>query len=90
MENTYRTKDLASAAMLIVKGHPMLQMEREAEICFFIFSSEQECERLSDQFFFGEVLVNARDYYEAMNRLKNKIFSYISYGKSHENTHIKQ
>jgi len=73
MENIYKTKDLAEAGALIIKKLQLI--EREGKICWFLFSNKQECEKLSNQFFFGEFLVNALEYHETLNRLKNRIFS---------------
>ncbi len=71
----YKTKDLAEAGALIVKKQQLVEIEREGKTCWFVFQNGQECQRLSNEFFFGELLLNARDYYEALNRLKNRIFS---------------
>lgn len=75
MENIYKTKDLAEAGALIIKKLQLIEIEREGKICWFIFDNKQECEKLSNQFFFGEFLVNALEYHETLNRLKNRIFS---------------
>jgi len=75
MENIYKTKDLAEAGALIIKKLQLIEIEREGKICWFLFSNKQECEKLSNQFFFGEFLVNALEYHETLNRLKNRIFS---------------
>ena len=37
--------------------------------------SKEECEEISNQFFFGELLVNAKKYHEATQTLKNRIFN---------------
>jgi len=71
----YKTKDLAEAGVLIIKKQQLTRIDREGMICWFLFNNKKECENLSNQFFFGEVLVNAREYYETINRLKNRIFS---------------
>lgn len=71
----YKTKDLAEAGALIVKKQRLVEIERDGKTCWFIFGNKQECEKLSKQFFFGELIVNAREYYEVLNRLKNRIFS---------------
>lgn len=71
----YKTKDLAEAACLITVKKQLVQVDRNGSICWFIFEDRKTCEALSREFFFGEVLVNARDFYEALNRLKHKIFS---------------
>jgi len=71
----YKTKDLAEAACLITTKKRLVQVDRNSSICWFVFDDQKACEALSREFFFGEVLVNARDFYEALNRLKHKIFS---------------
>lgn len=71
----YKTKDLAESAALIIKNIRLIRIDREGRICWFVFDNKEECEKLSNQFFFGELQVNAREYYEALGRLKNRIFS---------------
>lgn len=73
--NQYKTKDLAEAAALIVEGLVLSTIERQGNTCWFIFEDDDECRQLSQKFFFGGLLVDARQYYEAMGRLKNRIFS---------------
>lgn len=75
MTTEYSTKDLGEAGALIVKGQKLIRMDREGKICWFVFEDKEICERLSNQFFFGELYVNAREFYEALGRLKNRIFS---------------
>lgn len=72
----YKTKDLAESAALITKGQKLISMERENKICWFIFENKKECEKLSSDFFFGELQVNARIFYETIVRLKHRIFSF--------------
>lgn len=71
----YKTKDLAEAAALIVKKLPLISIERDCAICWFVFENKKECQLVSNRFFFGELQVNAREYQEAMARLKNRIFA---------------
>ena len=75
MENNYKTKDLAEAGVLIIKKQRLIKIDREGAICWFIFSDKLECEKLSNLFFFGELLVNAKDYHQTLSVLKNRIFS---------------
>jgi len=74
MSKEYKTKDLAEAAALIATGQQLQRIVREGSICFFIFTDKIYCEKVSNEFFFGNLQVNARDYHESMNRLKNRIF----------------
>ncbi len=73
--STYKTKDLAEAAVLIAMKRSLLNMEREGNTCWFIFDSKKRCEELSHEFFFDTLLVDARTYFEAWTRLKNRIFA---------------
>ncbi len=74
MDN-YKTKDLAEGAMLLVMKRNLLGIEREGNICYFVFENKKRCEELSQQFFFDTLLVDARSYHEAMVRLKSRIFA---------------
>ena len=73
--DTYKTKDLAEAAALLVMKRALATIERKGNICFFVFENKSRCEEISRQFFFDTLLVNAREYHEAIARLKNRIFS---------------
>jgi len=76
MENEYyKTKDLGEAGVLIIKKQKLIKINREGLICWFVFSDKPECEKLSNLFFFGELLVNAKDYHQILSVLKNRIFS---------------
>ncbi len=70
----YKTKDLGEAGSLIVKGENLIRIERNGKVCWFVFQDKAECLRISNLFFFGRLEVNARDYFEALGRLKNRIF----------------
>ena len=71
----YRTKDLAEASMLAVKKQKLTTIEKEGRICWFVFENKQECEQLANEYYYGEIFVNARSFHEAMSRLKGRIFS---------------
>lgn len=71
----YKTRDLAEAAALVVKEQRLVGLERDGRIFLFVFSDENpDRSEYTNQFFFGELLVNAREYHEAIVRLKNMIF----------------
>lgn len=72
---TFRTKDLSEASLLLTKDNQLLEIERDGNTCWFVFEDRKACEELSNQFWFGKCLVNAKSFYEAMNTLKNRIFS---------------
>jgi len=73
--DNYKTRDLAEAATLIVKGQQFLTILREGNICWFVFGNKDVCEQLSNQYYYSEVLVNARAFHEACSRLKGRVFA---------------
>ena len=75
IKSEYKTKDLAEASFLLVKGKIIQRIERINHVCWFIFQNELECRRLSDLFWFGNSTVNGKSFYEAIQTLKNRIFS---------------
>ena len=74
-KHTYKTRHLAEAAALIVMGLKFIRMEREGAICWFAFDDNAKCSSVSNDFFFGSLLVNAREYHDAMSLLKNRVYS---------------
>jgi hypothetical protein len=75
MNREYITKDLAEASALMVKRLKLIRIDRIGSICWFVFDDSEACTKISSDFFFGELIVNARSYYEAIQILKNRIFS---------------
>ena len=73
--NEYQTKNIGEAAGFIAKNIKLIRIDRENEVCFFVFEKKSECEKLSKDFFFGELLVNARIFFESEKRLKQLIFT---------------
>ena len=71
----YRTKDLGEAAALLVKEASLTDIERIGNVCWFIFENGKSCKDIATQFHFGTVIVDARAYYEAVKRLKSRIFN---------------
>ena len=71
----FKTRDLAESSALIIKGKILERMEREGRVCIFVFKDRKKCEEISNQYFFGELEVNAREFYETIIRLKNRIFA---------------
>lgn len=74
-DKEYFTKDLAEASFLIVKGKLLYRIERKGRICWFIFLDKQECEQLANEYWFRNSSVIAKSFYEAIQTLKNRIFS---------------
>jgi len=75
MENTFKTKDLAESSFLLAKGKIVDRIEREGKTCWFIFKDNLGCQKLVNDFWFNNPLIPAKSYYEAIQTLKNRIFS---------------
>lgn len=75
MQNrTYKTKDIGVSAMLLTLGIPLVKVNRSNETVFFEFSQDDKCKELSNQYWFGNCLVNAKDFHQNLGVLKGQIF----------------
>ena len=72
---TYKTKDLGESAALIIKNMRLIRIDREGRICWFVFEKNRESEEITKEFFFADLMVNAREYFETIRRLKSLIYS---------------
>jgi hypothetical protein len=70
----YRIRDLSEAGVLLVSGKKLIEIEKEGSVCWFDFEDFDDCKRISELFWFGELMVNAKSYYDAITRLKSRIF----------------
>lgn len=75
IKTEYRTRDLAEASILFAKKQRLSRLERKGKVCWFVFENKKVCQEISRQFWFGECLVNGKDYHDAMQTLKNRIFA---------------
>ena len=75
MENNFRTKDLYLSAFLCAKGLTLEQVERENNICWFVFGNDQRIKKLIKEYWSGTSLCNAKDYADAIRTLKDRIFN---------------
>ena len=74
-ESSYKTRDLAESAALLLKGQKLINIERFGKTCWFVFANQNECRKISSEYFFGEVTVNAHTFYQALTKLKNRVFA---------------
>jgi hypothetical protein len=72
-ENEYKTKDLPEVAALIIKKQGLIKIQRDGSVCWFVFQHNKKCEEISTAYYFGNLLVNAREFYETMKMLKGKV-----------------
>lgn len=76
-DKEYKTKDIGESSALITCGQKIIDIQRDGKICWFVFEHTNKCIEISREYFFGRLKGNLRQYNEAMNVLKNRIFSYI-------------
>lgn len=75
LQSEYRTKDLGEAAALFCKSAKLLRLEQEEGFSWFIFRSKDICQRISNNYWFGELLINAKSYQDALRTLKDRLFA---------------
>lgn len=73
----YKTRDLAESAALIAHRQPLLTVKCLEGVCWFYFNFSEECKRLSQLFYFGDLPVNAREYSQLSKGLTKKMFEAI-------------
>lgn len=79
-KNEYQTKDLYEAALLYAKEIPLIKLSWVENKCFFVFKDQKTsnkitCEKLSQDFWNGDLAVNSMDYVLAIKHLKERIFA---------------
>lgn len=76
MDNRYyKTKDLGECTALIVNDQRLINIERIGKTCWFIFTNSEQVSKISYEYFFGDLKVNARLFHQAYSMLKNRIFT---------------
>ena len=75
--NFYRTRDLGESAALLLSNVRLVSFAREGKICWFYFEDAEKSKQISNNYFFGELMVNARDFQQALTKLKNRIYAGI-------------
>lgn len=71
----YKTKDLNIATALLCKGAKMAFTEKKDLVTWFFFEDPEKCEKIENDFKFGELLVDVKDYIHYKDQLMNKIRS---------------
>lgn len=75
MPQEYKTKDLGESAALICKSARLLRLERQFDFFWFVFSDKKFCQKITDDYWYGELLVNAKSYQNALRTLKDRLFA---------------
>lgn len=75
MDNRFSTKDLYLGGMIYAKGAKFVGIERQGNVCWFVFENKAFCEDLQQQFYARTAEVNAKGFTEAIRTLKELVFS---------------
>lgn len=75
INNTHREKDLYIGAFLYASGRKLLRLEWAGAFYWFVFEDKERCEELSNQYWSGEAVVNAKAYVDALRTLKDRLFA---------------
>lgn len=73
-EYLFESRDLAESSYLLASGIILESVEREGTTCWFVFQDKESCEKLVHQYRFGDSLVQAKEFYGAIQTLKGLIF----------------
>lgn len=73
--NPFRVKDLYLAAFLHSQGKVLLSVERDGDVCWFVFPDKGSCEKLADQYWGGRATSGAKVLVDSIRTLKDLIFS---------------
>lgn len=71
----YKTKDLGEAAALFCKSARLLRLEKQFDFFWFVFTDKVSCQKITDDYWYGELLVNAKSYQNALRTLKDRLFA---------------
>lgn len=74
MVSEYETKDISEAAALILWKQSLKDVQKRGSVSWFIFDGRKNCLKLSKEYYFGDLKVNARQYSQELKRLKILIF----------------
>lgn len=73
--DAYITKDLGEAAALVCSSAKLLRLQKESKFFWFIFANKPFCEQLANDYWSGDLKINARQYNEALRSLKDRLFA---------------
>ena len=74
MEHEYLTRDIGEATALVATGLPMRDIQWKNDTAFFIFRDPKRCEDLAREYYFGNLTINARIFYETIRTVKRKLY----------------
>lgn len=71
----YKTKDLGEGSALIERGVRLLRLDRYPNYIMFVFEDSKKTANVSHMYYFGNLMVIAKRYNEAMQTLKDRVFT---------------
>lgn len=72
-EKEYKTCCLDEIAALLLRKQKILHTQQDEGTVWFVFQHSAEIEKLARDFYFGRLLVNAREYHEILKMLLRKV-----------------
>jgi len=73
--NEYLVKDIGEATALLTMGIKVIRLEPEANFYWFVFGEKKECEKLSGEYWSGDLMVSAKTYSTNFRMLKDRLFA---------------
>lgn len=75
MNNTFITKDLGEAAVLLTKGFTLLDTEWKGEVAYFSFNNGSAAREIAKEYNFGGIQVTAKSFHDNLVLIKRKILA---------------
>ena len=73
--NDYHTKDMGEAAALLTRGCRMRDVQWKDDTAYFIFPDRPQCEAIAKEYFYSDLQVSARTYYDNLRMIKRKLYA---------------
>lgn len=75
VSDEYATKDLGEAAALVCGFAKLLRLQKENKFYWFVFANKTLCEQLANEYWSGDLKINAKQYNESLRSLKDRLFA---------------
>lgn len=75
MEDSYKTRDLYEAAIIHSFRLPIVRVQKEDGVCYWVFGNRDLCEKLTMDFRNKELMVNAKGFIESLRTMKDFIYN---------------
>jgi hypothetical protein len=70
----FQTRDLQIAAALSAAGQALIRLDWQDGRAYFIFRNQSRCEGLVQAYWSGDLKAAAKDYFNSMRELKDRLF----------------